>query len=220
MLIALGRVPAVLADRLPLVLLPSALALLITEVLAPVVDRPQRYGVPRVVSSLAVVLGLLALLVGAVVLLGRRVADELPRLRDQLAQATSRLDTLGMDVPVPGVLTPSPRGAAPVGAAPVGRRRWAEAPGVAASTFTASTFEALVAVLSGVRAGVPVPSRRRADVAVVPGQAGTGDDLPRAALSVAVHDPGYRPTSTLPTPPTRRHRARSDACGWWWRGAR
>lgn len=99
---------ALLVSRLTLLVVPLAVGLLIAGVFIPVVEWTDRRHVPRWLSSLVVVLGLLAAVGGAVAVLGARVAEELPRLRDQLAQAMDQMSgTMGVSLPGPAALTGS-----------------------------------------------------------------------------------------------------------------
>lgn len=96
---------AELASRLTLLVVPVAVGLLVAGVFAPVVGWADHHRAPRWLSSLVVVLGLLAVVVGAATLIGARVAEQVPRLRDQLGQALDQVSrTLGVTLPRPGGL--------------------------------------------------------------------------------------------------------------------
>lgn len=137
LVLALGLLGlALLASRLTFLVLPVAVGLLVAGVFAPVVAWTDRRRVPRWLSCLLVVLGLLAAVVGAGVLIGARVAEQLPQLRDQLGQATDQLSrTLGITLPSPGDLGGGDGNASgQSGNGPLGGSL-TEALGVAATTF-------------------------------------------------------------------------------------
>ena len=84
------------------ILIPIALAILITFLLTPVVMRIQRLGVPRVVSVLIVVLISMAAIGGVGWLIAAQVYDlaaELPKHRERIKDNVSRLTTLVVGSP-------------------------------------------------------------------------------------------------------------------------
>lgn len=91
---------AELATTLTLLLVALAVGVLLGGVLDPVVRWGERHGVARWVTALAAVLLVLAFVVGLVVTVGSRLADQLPRLLDDLQSATQQLSqTLGVELP-------------------------------------------------------------------------------------------------------------------------
>lgn len=89
-LVVLVWLLAVLVAKVTLVAVTVLVGLLLAGVLEPVVDRVERV-VRRWVAALVVVLALLVMLVGAVWLLGERIAEQVPDLRDQMQQALDDL---------------------------------------------------------------------------------------------------------------------------------
>src|SRR6185369_5287176 len=80
------------------VLIPVALALLVTFLLAPVVSRLERWHVPRVVAVIAVVLLGLAVVIGVGAVLVTQVIDlgeELPKYQDNIKEKISDVRGFG-----------------------------------------------------------------------------------------------------------------------------
>lgn len=132
---ALVYVVAWLAVKLTLLVVAVAVGLLIAGVFMPLVERAPG---PRWWSSLAIVLGVLALLVAAAFFLGQRIAEQLPELRDQLGNAIDSVSqAVGFEIPVPSALSGDGGGDGGDGS-------------VAGATeiigFASSTFELLVGV--------------------------------------------------------------------------
>ena len=137
---------ALLVLRLTLLVVPLAVGLLIAGVFIPVVEWADRHRVPRWLSSLVVVLGLLGLLVAVLSLLGARVAEQLPRLRDQLGQAMDQVSrTLGVTLPTPSNLGGGGSGGSGGSGGALGSSL-TEVLGVAATTF--EVFVALFLALA------------------------------------------------------------------------
>lgn len=91
---------AELVTRLTLLLVAVFVALLLAGVFSPVVRWASGKGVRDWISAGAAVLVLLVVLTGASLLIGERIADQLPQLQDQLQEAADELSpTLGIDVP-------------------------------------------------------------------------------------------------------------------------
>ena len=80
---------AAFAVKVTLLLVAVLVALLLAGVLAPLVQWGDRKGAPRWLAAGGAVLLLVAALVGAGVVLGARMADQLPRLREQFQQVAS-----------------------------------------------------------------------------------------------------------------------------------
>lgn len=78
--------------ELTVVVAPVAVALLLTGVLDPVVQRVRRPRLPEWVAPLAAVLVVLAAAVGLLALIGVRVADQVPELRDELSSSVADLE--------------------------------------------------------------------------------------------------------------------------------
>ncbi|MFC0529695.1 AI-2E family transporter [Phytohabitans kaempferiae] len=81
------------------VTLAVLVALLLTALISPVTERLKRFGVPKALAALAGVLGLLALLGGALYLIGWRAFAQLGDLRAEVVQGTSRLRQLLAHLP-------------------------------------------------------------------------------------------------------------------------
>ena len=79
------------AQKLYLVSLPTAAALLLTALLAPVVAALRRRGVPRGVATSVTVLVMLAALVGVLTWVVQRAVAEAPRLSTELSAAVQKL---------------------------------------------------------------------------------------------------------------------------------
>jgi predicted PurR-regulated permease PerM len=91
---------AQLAVKLTLLLVSVLVALLLTGAFAPVVEWASRKSLPRWIAAALAVLVLLAVTVGVAAVLGTRIAQELPELRQQLQAASEDLSrTLGVDMP-------------------------------------------------------------------------------------------------------------------------
>ncbi|WP_336923152.1 AI-2E family transporter [Aquipuribacter sp. SD81] len=80
-----------LVSALTTLLVALAVAALVAGTFAPLVNRADRRGLPRWVSSLAVVVLLLAVVGGLGALLGASLAEQAPQLADRVQQATQRL---------------------------------------------------------------------------------------------------------------------------------
>lgn len=79
------------SQKLYLVSLPTAAALLLTALLAPVVSALRRRGVPRGVATFVTVLVMLAALVGVLTWVVQRAVAEAPRLSTELSAAVQKL---------------------------------------------------------------------------------------------------------------------------------
>ena len=82
------------------VLIPIAMAVLITFMLTPPVAALQRHGVPRVVAVLGVVVLALAVVAGVGTVLGMQVmslGEELPRYRDNIREKIADVRSMGRD---------------------------------------------------------------------------------------------------------------------------
>lgn len=101
-LLAVAAVAAVVASRLPVVLVPLVLALFPATLLAPVVHWLCRHRVPPALAALATILAGLAVLAGLVGVLVPVVAAELPRLGASasrgLSEAGDLLAPVGLDL--------------------------------------------------------------------------------------------------------------------------
>jgi predicted PurR-regulated permease PerM len=94
---------AQLAVKLTLIVVAVLVALLLTGVFAPVVAWAADKGLRRWIAAGAVIVVLLAALAGVGAVLGTRIAEELPELRDQLQSASADLSRrFGIDVPLDG----------------------------------------------------------------------------------------------------------------------
>lgn len=71
-------------DRVQVVAIPCALALLLCALLHPLVDRLRRWGLPSLAATWAAILLALGLLIAVGVIVGIRANTEFPRLIDQL----------------------------------------------------------------------------------------------------------------------------------------
>ena len=88
------------AVKVTLPLVTVLIALLLAGVLAPVAEWAQGRGIPRWVGAGAAVLLLIVVLIGVVAGLGARIAEQLPRLRDQFQQVSSDLSQrFGIELP-------------------------------------------------------------------------------------------------------------------------
>ena len=94
---------AELTQKLTLLIVALLVGLLLAGVVAPVVRRAEARGIPRWVTAAAAVVLLLAAVVGAGALIGARVGDQVPQLREQLqGLADDVSSTFGVDVPLLG----------------------------------------------------------------------------------------------------------------------
>lgn len=102
-LVVLVWLLAEFAVKLTLVLVAVLVALLITGVFAPVVQWGADKGLRRWIASGLVILALLGAIGGLGTVLGKRVSQEVPELRQQLQAASEDLSQrFGVDVPVLG----------------------------------------------------------------------------------------------------------------------
>lgn len=83
---------AELVQKLTVVALPIAIALLLTGVLEPVVDRLRRLPGPDWVAPLVTVLTVLVVVLGTLLGLGVRLADQLPELRSEFSSSVQDLE--------------------------------------------------------------------------------------------------------------------------------
>lgn len=83
---------AELAQKLTVIVVPVAVALLLTAVFQPVVARLDRDRLPDWLVPLGVVLVLLALIVGITLAIGVRIAEQLPQLHEDFSQALSDVE--------------------------------------------------------------------------------------------------------------------------------
>ena len=83
---------AQLLDRLTVIVVPVALALLLAAVLEPVVKRLDRDVLPDFLVPLLAVLVVLVVVVGVVLGIGVRISDQLPELRDDFSAAVQDME--------------------------------------------------------------------------------------------------------------------------------
>ena len=94
---------AELATRLTLLLVAVAVALLLAGVLAPGVEWAVRRRIPRGLAAAVGVAAVVVVVVAAGLLVGARVAEQLPEIRDQVRTvADEASQTLGVEIPVIG----------------------------------------------------------------------------------------------------------------------